>query len=261
MDSPGYIVEQFQGKKIKLIKLGSPAFPSDSVEVALKTRSGKYPLRMYKELNDDGVELYFTSMVTDGAHGDRVCFRGEPRIDDGIIHAPFLDNRLGCHVLCRVAEEWDTVLDLPVNLLLGATALEEVGCIGAPVLARAIQPDLAICVDATYANPAQSVNIGGGPVLTISDASVVVSPRDRDRLLSLFSSNGIPLQTEVYNFSGTDAKGFPAVGLSTSVLALLLATTGNHSPQETAATTDIEHLLKGIYMIVNAVAANDWPLP
>jgi putative aminopeptidase FrvX len=70
----------------------------------------------------------------------------------------------------------------------------------------------------------------------VSDASVILSPKERDQLLTCSH----PLQTEVYNTSGTDARAFPVLGNTMPVLALLLATRGNHSPIESIHKKDLE---------------------
>ena len=133
--------------------------------------------------------------------------------------------------------------------MLGATACEELGGFGAPVLARHVQPDLVIVLDATYAAPEQNVQLGNGPVLTLSDASVLLSPARRDQVAKLLSDADVPLQTEVYNFSGTDARAFPHQGLACPILPLLLATTGNHSPRETADLRDANQLIQTIELL------------
>jgi len=97
------------------------------------------------------------------------------------------------------------------------------------------------------------VNIGLGPVLTLSDASVILSCATRDKVREIFRNVGIPLQTEVYNYSGTDAKAFPLAGLKCPVLALLIATLGNHSPIESASVDDVEMLTNAVKAVVSNV--------
>ena len=159
--------------------------------------------------------------------------------------APFLDNRLGCWILAELAPRlagWKS----RYHVVLGATACEEFGGFGASVLARQVQPDLVIVVDATYEAPGQNVRLGQGPVLTLSDASVLLSPARRDQVRVILAAAHVPLQTEVYNFSGTDARAFPHLGLACPVLPLLLATIGNHSPRETADLRDASQQLTAI---------------
>ncbi len=167
--------------------------------------------------------------------GDRLAWAADWECTETEIRTPFLDNRAGCAIL---ADWYDSHAQLlpEVNVILAVTAMEEVNGFGAAVLAKHIQADLIIALDATYTHKEQGVELGKGPVVTLSDASVILSPVMRDRLLAC----GVPLQTEVYNFSGTDAKAFPLQGHTAPVIPLLLPTTGNHSPCEIASRKDYE---------------------
>ena len=89
--------------------------------------------------------------------------------------------------------------------------------------------------DITYTDEKQAIRMGQGPVITLSDASVLLSPTLRDRLLQA----PVPLQTEVYNYSGTDARAFPAQGIPTPAIPVLIPTEGNHSPCEILHPADL----------------------
>lgn len=249
MDSPGFIVERIERDRLGLINLGGTVLEHETPCV-LKTRDGTHEVTVRRTCGDDenaGAGIECGNPASGQVRcGDRVCFSAEPEAgDDSMIVSPFLDNRLGCDVLCGVSRRLSR-LDTAVNVVLGATSCEEFGGFGAPVLARAARPDVVVCVDATYEAPEQGIVLGGGPVLTLSDASVVLSPAMRDGMLDWFSDHGIPLQTEVYNVSGTDARAFPKAGLPCPVFALLIATRGNHSPTETACLSDADHLLTAL---------------
>ncbi len=251
MDSPGYTVESVDGRDCKLVKLGSPRMPLNEADAVLKTGSALVPVRLFQGEDSAGRETFFCHCDTPVRHGDRACFSASRRrIADGVVESPFLDNRIGCYMLCRLAEHLASG-DYAYDVVLGATSCEEVGCIGAPVLAAAVQPDYVICLDATYENPEQHVQLGGGPVITLSDASVILSCDVRDRLLSFFAAQKIPVQTEVYNYSSTDARAFPMVGLPCPVLALLIASRGNHSPAESIAADDIELLADALIALTH----------
>ena len=254
MDSPGFAVDRLNLKRGRkpaagLTRLGGAAFTGSHTAGVLKTNAGKTPVTLRKQRVTDGSFDYFCeplapthALPADLCHGDRVCFAADPLCEGGRIAAPFLDNRLGCWLLTELAPQiaaWKS----RYRIVLGATACEELGGFGAPVLARQVQPDLAIVLDATYEAPDQQVRLGSGPVLTLSDASVLLSPARRDQVRAIFAHAGLPLQTEVYNYSGTDARAFPHQGLACPVLPLLLATTGNHSPRETADLRDADALL------------------
>ena len=79
-------------------------------------------------------------------------------------------------------------------------------------------------------------------VLTVSDKSVLLGRKTVETLKRHCAAWGVPLQTEIYNFSGTDARAFPSQGITAPALPILIPTTGNHTPLETAALQDIEAL-------------------
>jgi len=267
MDSPGFIVDRRIGDAVRpgaagLVRLGYPACTSARTPGVLKTRSGRTPVVIGRRKKGGSCD-YWCAPVSRGARlpddlepGDRVCFAppADEAIRGDLLAAPFLDNRLGCWLLAELASSlaaWRT----PFRIVLGATAAEELGGFGAPVLARHVQPDAVIVLDATYAAPEQRVAPGGGPVLTLSDASVLLSPARRDWVRGRLAADGIPLQTEAYDFSGTDARAFPHQGLACPVLPLLIATTGNHTPRETADPRDAEQTAAAI----RCLAAEPWP--
>ncbi|MDD4539260.1 MAG: hypothetical protein PHT80_09630, partial [Lentisphaeria bacterium] len=182
------------------------------------------------------------------SRGDRICFTPTFEETHGDVTAPFLDNRLGCHQLVMLAKAFSSVASVgcpqAVNIVLAATAQEEFTGFGAAVLAKACKADLVICLDATYADEEQGVLLGNGPVLTISDKSVVLGPKQAECIQEWCRRWDLPLQTEIYNYSGTDARAFPQQGCDAAVYPILLATTGNHSPTETARLCDILTLQK-----------------
>lgn len=253
MDSPGFAVDRLPQAGVRqatagLTRLGGASFAGKRTAGVLKTGAGKVPVLIRKQRRPGGEFDYSCEpaasriLPADLRPGDRVCFACEPACQGHAIAAPFLDNRLGCWILTELAPQiaaWES----SYRIVLGATACEEFGGFGAPVLARHVQPDLAIVLDATYEAVAQNVRLGGGPVLTLSDASVLLSPSRRDLICNMLAAAGLPLQQEVYNFSGTDARAFPHQGLACPVLPLLLATTGNHSPRETADLRDVSQLI------------------
>lgn len=247
MDSPGYIVERFAGDRAWVLPLGHPSCAGTVTPVWVKTAAGRFTSELRRETradDDEGAESFSIPMLPGLARGDRVCFAATADgdatgPDSALVRAPFLDNRLGCALLCELAAAGGLQDNDACEVVLGATASEEMGGFGAPVLARAVQPDAVVCLDATYEAPEQGVRLGAGPVLTLSDQSVLLSGGMRDRLLAFCAECALPMQTEVYTVSGTDAKAFPHQGLAAPVFALLLATRGNHTPEEVADWRDV----------------------
>jgi len=250
MDSPGFIVESVGATKISLVPIGGVHFEEDEVQGTLKTIEGLTNIVITKT-ETKSETTYQCARVASVQAGDRVCYQANPQMNEkGEIHAPFLDNRAGCFMLTEVAKHYKEKDNLPFNLVFGATGTEEFGGFGASVLANQIKPDYVICLDATYTDKAQKIELGQGPVITLSDRSVILSMAQRQNLQNMFYDFGVYVQYEVYNYSGTDARAFPAMGLTAPVMALLLPTTGNHEPIEICDFADLDEMFKAIVVLI-----------
>jgi len=257
MDSPGYTVERISEDGMQLVRLGGAHLGEEPEVGVLKVNGTHHQVALEPVEDDEG--RCRTAPVAGVRHGDRACFLAEPRIEGRLLESPFLDNRSGCWTLLQLAR---ALGDTPgLNVVLGATSCEEIGGFGAPVLARTVQPDAVLCLDATYEDAAQNVCLGKGPVLTLSDASVMVGCEPRDRFLAFCAEHALPIQTEVYNYSGTDSRAFPHQGLAAPVYALLLPTRGNHSPTETAHLDDLASWLHVLRALLDPTAGHGlWSL-
>ena len=239
MDSPGFIVQSINDDgSANAVNIGYPHFEEENVAVVVKQADGrKIPATLANK--PEGQSAYLLSAESPLMRGDRVCYTAEPSVHDNVIESPFLDNRLGCFALCEIAA---SIKSSNLRIMLAATSGEEFTGFGASVLAAHCKPDLVICLDATYEEEEQNVIIGHGPVLTVTDKSVLLSQKTVESIKKHCTEWNIPLQTEIYNFSGTDARAFPSQGVTAPVLPILIPTTGNHTPLETAAMQDIEAL-------------------
>jgi putative aminopeptidase FrvX len=176
--------------------------------------------------------------------GDRAAFATPFRFERGVLSGKALDNRLGVAALIELA------LDPPrgVELWAAFTAQEEVGLRGARVAAYAIDPDLAIVLDATPAldlpmwdgseNVAFNTRLGAGPAIYIADRATVSDPLLVRILDKAGEARGIPRQFRQPGSGGTDAgaihrtrKGIPSVSVSVPIR-------NPHAPVSTARAED-----------------------
>jgi endoglucanase len=247
MDSPTFIVQSINDDDTaNAVNIGYPHFEDQEVAVIVKQADGqKFAATLYNRPPEEK-NAYLLSAESPIMRGDRVCYACEPSVHDGIIESPFLDNRLGCYALCEIASSINTS---NLRIMLAATSGEEFTGFGASVLAAHCKPDLVICLDATYEAEEQNVLIGNGPVLTVTDKSVLLGQKTVVSIKQHCAEWNIPLQTEIYNFSGTDARAFPSQGVTAPILPILVPTTGNHTPLETAALQDIEALNKLLFKL------------
>jgi endoglucanase len=183
--------------------------------------------------------------------GDPVHFTIDPFLvgdpSKKIICSPRLDNRLGVFELLILAKHLNS--NLPsANVFLVATVEEEAGARGAKTAASRIRPDLALILDATYAE--YPVEMGQGSVITLSDKSSFLSSQVRDYLLELAKKNKIPVQTEVWNISGTDAGSVRTIGDGIPTIPILTATKNNHTPVEMGCINDCYSVTKFCNVII-----------
>lgn len=242
LDSPGFIVQKTSEDEHSgtVVTLGYPRMKKrQKTAEAIAKLNGQF-VKAKLTAKGPAKEIQYT-FNSDAAlpRGTRLCFAPSFKITDECVNASFLDNRLGCFLLHELAAP---LLEAGVNVILAATANEEFLGTGACVMAAAVKPDMAIVLDATYEEPGQNVKCGQGPVLTLTDKSVIVATKQWEALKTLCESWNLPIQMEIYNFSGTDAKAFPQIGHFCTVLPILVPTTGNHSPCEKAQLADVRSL-------------------
>jgi tetrahedral aminopeptidase len=176
--------------------------------------------------------------------GDRAAFATPFRFERGVLYGKALDNRLGVAALIELA------LTPPPGIELWAafTTQEEIGLRGAQVAAYALDPDLAIVLDATPAadmpmwdgseNTAFNTKLGGGPAIYITDRATVSDPRLVRILDTAAETKGITRQFRQPGSGGTDAgaihrtrKGIPSVSVSVPIRS-------PHAPVSTARLED-----------------------
>ncbi|MFA6930578.1 MAG: hypothetical protein WCT05_09635, partial [Lentisphaeria bacterium] len=242
-DSPGFIIDSLHDGVATAVSIGYPHFDSKRVRAVVKTSERKIPIYLEAVSEEGRIESFYRFKASTGMRrGDRIAYAPSFKEKKGaFLEAPFLDNRAGCFLLCELLNSLPQAT--PCQIIVAATAAEEFTGFGASVLAHQLSADLVLCLDATYTSKKQGVELQKGPVLTLSDKSILIPGKVRDFLQKRCQSWDIPLQTEVYNYSGTDARAFPSAGNLALVLPLLIPSDGNHSPREVIARSDLQHTL------------------
>jgi putative aminopeptidase FrvX len=160
--------------------------------------------------------------------GDRAAFATPFRAERGLFFGKALDDRLGVAALIELAA------DPPpgIELLAAFTTQEEIGTRGARVAAYALNPDLAIVIDATPAvdmpmwdgseNISYNAKLGGGPAIYVADRATISDSRLVRLLSGAAEKRGIKYQIRQPGSGGTDAgaihtarAGIPSVSVST----------------------------------------------
>ncbi|MCD7844443.1 MAG: M42 family metallopeptidase [Oscillospiraceae bacterium] len=176
--------------------------------------------------------------------GDTVAFDDAViRFGDGFIKAKAIDDRAGCAVMLELIES-----QLPCDCWFAFTVQEEVGCRGAAVAARRIQPETALILEATTAadipgveGPARVCALGQGVVIPFMDRGTIYDKTLCAALSRLAEENNTPWQTKTRIAGGTDASAVQRSGTGVQVAALSVPVRNIHSPACVAKIQECEN--------------------
>jgi putative aminopeptidase FrvX len=155
-----------------------------------------------------------------------------------------LDNRVGCYVAAEVARLVAEAGGAPGDVVALAVAQEETTLAGARTTAFALDPDLSIAVDVTFATDQPGVELGqitqhklgSGPVI---GRGAAIHPRIFELLYETAEREEIPFTVEsIGRVTGTDADAIFATrsGIPTGLVSVPLRYM--HSPVELVQVAD-----------------------
>ena len=174
-----------------------------------------------------------------------------------------LDNRIGGFMIAEVARMLKENKDkIPFGLYIVNAVQEEVGLNGATMIARKINPNIAIVTDVCHdtQTPMMSkivsgdLSCGGGPVLSYA-------PAVQNNLLKLIvetaKKNKITFQRQAASRAtgtDTDAFAYATDGIASALISLPLRYM--HTTVETVHKQDVEEVIKLIYHSIKAIKNN-----
>ena len=186
------------------------------------------------EKKDMYIDIGSTSKAETEAAGVRV---GDPVVPDSTFAvmaggktylSKAFDNRVGCAVVIDVLRRFAEG-GHPNDLYGVQTVMEEVGLRGATTSARAVDPDVAIILEADIAGDVpgikkeqSSVRLGGGPALSVFDARMIPNTKLRNLVIDTAAEQGIPLQFSNMPGGATDGGAIHMnnVGVPTVVIGV-----------------------------------------
>ncbi len=167
-----------------------------------------------------------------------------------------LDNRMGGYMIAQVVKKLkENNIKLPYTLCVVNSVQEEVGLRGAEMVAKRLNPDVAIVTDVchdTYSPLGYNkikdgaIKAGEGAVLTYSPA---VQTKLRDEFIRIAKDKKIPFQRLASSRStgtDTDAFAYQSNG-KTSAMLVSLPLKYMHTTVETAHKEDVESCINLIY--------------
>jgi putative aminopeptidase FrvX len=220
---------------------------------------GRKPIHLLKdedrkrvpELND----LHIDIGAKDGEQARELARIGDVAvIDAGPVEFPngrvvyrALDNRVGCFVAAEAARLVAESGGAPGDVVALAVVQEETTFAGSRTSAFALDPDVAIAVDMTFATdqpgielgPITKHTLGSGPVIA---RGTTLHPQVFERLYAAGEEEAIPFTVEsLGKGTGTDADAihFSRAGVPTGLVSV--PSRYMHSPVELAALEDIDN--------------------
>jgi len=167
------------------------------------------------------------------------------QLNENRIATPYLDDRVCLYTMIEAAKRLE---NHEADIYFVGSVQEEVGLRGARVASYAIDPDIGIAVDVTFAKQVGDKGkivpkLGGGPVM--DEVGPNIHPKVRRFADEIAKKYNIPLQAEASpRPTGTDANIIQMAreGVATAVLSVPIRYM--HSQVETADLRDIEQTIE-----------------
>jgi putative aminopeptidase FrvX len=181
--------------------------------------------------------------------------------DNGIMIGKAFDNRIGCALVLDVLQRLQGK-KLPVNIVGGIAAQEEVGSRGAEITGRAVKPDVAIVFEGTPADDThkQLADIQGGIRKGVQirhrDRSYVSNPRFVKMARDIAKEKEIKFQDAVRESGGTDAGKIALSHTAVPVLVLGVPVRYIHTHYGISAYEDYENTLSLALKVIHNLSKN-----
>lgn len=172
---------------------------------------------------------------------------GPVEFPNGRVVSRALDNRVGCYVAAEAARLVAERGGAPGDVVALAVVQEETTFAGSRTSAFALDPDLAIAVDMTFATDQPGIELGPITKHTLGSGAVIargttLHPRLFEVLYAAGEEEGIPFTVEsLGKGTGTDADAihFSRAGVPTGLVSV--PSRYMHSPVELASLEDIDN--------------------
>jgi putative aminopeptidase FrvX len=177
----------------------------------------------------------------------------------GKIMSKALDNRLGCALFIDVIKGLQNITH-PNTVYGVGTVQEEVGLRGAVTAANIIEPDICLTLDVAIATDTpglekedSEVKLGGGPVLTLADASMIGNRSLRSFVIDTAREAKIDLQFNTMMGGGTDGGAVHKFGPGVPTVVLSIPTRYLHSHYSVFDYSDYESTLELLLLLVQVL--------
>ncbi len=175
---------------------------------------------------------------------------------DGLYAGKALDDRAGCAILVELLRN----LKRPsFDLYVCFSTKEEIGCVGAKVLASTILPDIAIAIEGTTCADLPGVEphkvstaLGKGPALAFMDGGSIADKALNQFLEQVAKENHIPYQYKNTTTGGNDAAAFQRTAKGVKTASVSVPCRYIHSPVSVISKQDYDNTF---YLVAHLVEA------
>ena len=162
------------------------------------------------------------------------------------------DNRLSVTCLLRALERLKNEDLAPRSPTIAAfTVEEEIGCLGAKVLAQRERPDVFVAIDGSPLVPECPLELDGRPAIRSRDRVATYDQELLREICRISSDVGVELQSAVYAGAASDASLVYSIGASPRVACLGYVRASSHGFEVTPLVT-FDHMLT----VTEALLAN-----
>lgn len=166
------------------------------------------------------------------------------------------DDRVGVALIISLLQKLQDVVH-PNTIYGVATVMEEVGIRGATTSVRAVDPDVAIVLEADIAGdvpgikPEESaVKLGKGPSVLIYDARMIPNLKLRDFVIDIAKKKNIPHQVSYVEGGATDGAAIHLHHVGVPTVVVGIPARHIHSHGSIIHYDDYRHALELIYELV-----------
>lgn len=178
--------------------------------------------------------------------GDYCCFDDTVvEFGDGYLKAKAIDDRVGCAAMLKLIES-----ELPCDVTFVFTVQEELGCRGATVAARTVEPEVALVLEGTTATDLPGIDeakrmctAGEGIVIPFMDGGTIYDRKLYAILTALAEEAGIKWQTKRRIAGGTDGAAVQRSCAGVHTAAVSCAVRNIHSPVSIVKSSECDDLL------------------
>jgi putative aminopeptidase FrvX len=175
-----------------------------------------------------------------------------------------MDDRVGVFVMLEALR---ALRDHEATIHAVATSQEEVGLRGAEASGSALAPTAVVALDVTLAmdvpgteEEGRITELGKGAALKIMDSYSISHPRLLEHFQTIAEREGIPHQTEILPFGGTDAGGVQRLHGGIPAITLSVPCRYVHTPNEMVNEGDVQAAIDLLACYLEEAHTGDYAL-